>query len=131
MKELTVKTGAHTHFVEITEAVQRAVTESGIKDGVCTIVVPHTTAGITINENADPAVVEDIATSLEKLVPWKANYRHTEGNAAAHVKASIMSNSLQVMVQAGQLKFGTWQGIFLCEFDGPRTRKVWVSVQPV
>jgi secondary thiamine-phosphate synthase enzyme len=129
MKELTVKTSAHTQCLEITDAVQRVVTESGVKDGVCTVVVPHTTAAVTINENADPAVVEDIAASLEKLVPWKASYRHTEGNAAAHVKASILGNSVQVMVQAGQLKFGTWQGIFFCEFDGPRTRKVWVSVQ--
>ncbi len=131
MKELAVKTSSHTQFLEITAVVQRAVAESGVKDGVCSIFVPHTTAGITINENADPAVVDDIGGALEKLVPWKANYRHTEGNAAAHVKSSILGNSLQVMVQGGQLKFGTWQGIFLCEFDGPRTRKVWVTVTSV
>jgi secondary thiamine-phosphate synthase enzyme len=128
--ELTVHTTQHTQFVEITEQVQRVVSESGVKDGICTAFVPHTTAGITINENADPDVVADIIYALDKAVPWKdARYQHGEGNTAAHVKSSLMGHSVQVFVRAGKLQFGTWQGIFLCEFDGPRTRKVWVAMQ--
>ena len=129
MKELVVKTSGHTEFVEITEQVQRVVDESGVKEGACTVFVPHTTAGITINENADPDVVSDMIYALDKAVPWKdSHYRHGEGNTAAHVKSSMMGHSVQVFVRGGKLQFGTWQGIFLCEFDGPRTRKVWVSV---
>jgi secondary thiamine-phosphate synthase enzyme len=128
MKEFTVKTGKHTEFVEITDRVQQAVEESGVKDGVCTVLVPHTTAGVTINENADPDVVADMIYALDKAVPWKdARYRHGEGNTAAHVKSSMMGHSVHVLVRDGKLQFGTWQGIFLCEFDGPRTRKVWVE----
>jgi secondary thiamine-phosphate synthase enzyme len=100
-----------------------------VKEGVCICFVPHTTAGITINENADPDVVTDMIYALEKAVPWKdPQYRHGEGNTAAHVKSSMMGHSVQVLVRGGQLQFGTWQGIYLCEFDGPRSRKVWVSV---
>jgi secondary thiamine-phosphate synthase enzyme len=129
MKEFTVKTTKHTQFVEITGEVQRLVE---ITDGLCTVFVPHTTAGITINENADPDVVRDMIYALEKAVPWKdAHYRHGEGNTAAHVKSSMMGHSVQVPVRDGQLQFGTWQGIFLCEFDGPRTRKVWVEMSHV
>lgn len=129
MKEFTVKTGQHAEFVEITGLVQHAVEESGLKDGVCTVFVPHTTAGITINENADPDVVADMIYALDKTAPWKdARYRHGEGNTAAHVKSSMMGHSVQVLVREGKLQFGTWQGIFFCEFDGPRTRKMWVSV---
>ncbi len=127
MTEFTVRTQHHAQFVEITDEVQRVVTASGIRDGRCTVFVPHTTAGITINENADPDVVRDLLYALDKAVPWRdPNYRHGEGNTAAHVKSSIMGHSVQVLVRNGQLQFGTWQGIFLCEFDGPRTRKVWV-----
>jgi secondary thiamine-phosphate synthase enzyme len=130
MKEFTVSTNNHTEFVEITERVQRAVQESGVTEGVCTVFVPHTTAGITVNENADPDVVADMMYALDKVVPWKSpNYRHGEGNTAAHVKSSMMGHSVQVFVRGGKLQFGTWQGIFLCEFDGPRTRKIWVSVR--
>jgi secondary thiamine-phosphate synthase enzyme len=129
MKELTVKTGAHSEFVEITDRVQAVVEESDVKEGICICFVPHTTAGITINENADPDVVTDMIYALEKVVPWKdAHYRHGEGNSAAHVKSSMMGHSVQVLVRGGQLQFGTWQGIYLCEFDGPRSRKVWVTV---
>ena len=129
MKELVVKTSGHTEFVEITEQVQRVVDDSGVKEGVCTVFVPHTTAGITINENADPDVVSDMIYALDKAAPWKdSHYRHGEGNTAAHMKSSMMGHSVQVFVRGGKLQFGTWQGIFLCEFDGPRTRKVWVSV---
>lgn len=129
MKELIVNTRAHAEFVEITDRVQRVVDESGVKEGVCICFVPHTTAGITINENADPDVVADMIYALDRAVPWKdSHYRHGEGNTAAHVKSSMMGHSVQVMVRAGKLQFGTWQGIFLCEFDGPRSRKVWLSV---
>jgi secondary thiamine-phosphate synthase enzyme len=130
MKELVVKTSNHTEFAEITERVQRVVDESAVKDGVCVCFVPHTTAGITINENADPDVVTDMIYALDKTVPWKdSHYRHGEGNTAAHVKSSMMGHSVQVLVRDGKLAFGTWQGIYLCEFDGPRTRKVWVTVR--
>ncbi len=127
MTEFSVRTQHHAQFIEITDEVQRIVTASGIRDGICTVFVPHTTAGITINENADPDVVRDLLYALDKAVPWRdPNYRHGEGNTAAHVKSSIMGHSVQVLVRNGQLQFGTWQGIFFCEFDGPRTRKVWV-----
>ena len=130
MKELVVSTSAHTEFVEITDRVQRVVDESGVPEGLCICFVPHTTAGITINENADPDVVADMMYALEKAVPWKdAHYRHGEGNTAAHVKSSMMGHSVHVFVRGGKLQFGMWQGIFLCEFDGPRTRQVWVTVR--
>lgn len=129
MNELAVKTSAHTQFVEITDEVQRVVDESGVKEGICVCFVPHTTAGITINENADPNVVADMMYALDRAVPWKdARYQHNEGNTAAHVKSSLLGHSVQVFVRGGKLQFGTWQGIFFCEFDGPRNRKVWVSV---
>lgn len=128
MKELSVRTGQHTEFIDITAAVQKAVVESGTLSGIVTVFVPHTTAGVTINENADPDVTTDMAAALEKIVPWKAGYRHCEGNSAAHVKASMMGPSLQVIVESGRLKLGTWQSIYFCEFDGPRNRKTWVKV---
>jgi secondary thiamine-phosphate synthase enzyme len=129
MKELIVHTSRRDELVDITGAVQQVVTESGVPDGLCTVMVPHTTAGITINENADPDVVTDMIHALDKAVPWKSpHYRHSEGNSAAHVKASMMGSSVQVPVKAGRLQFGTWQGIYFCEFEGPRTRKAWVLV---
>jgi secondary thiamine-phosphate synthase enzyme len=129
VKEFTVRTRKRSEFVEITSQVQTVVTDSLIQDGVCIANVPHTTAGITINENADPDVVHDMIGALDKIVPWESrDYRHSEGNSAAHVKASIMGSSVHVPVVGGRLQFGTWQGIYLCEFDGPRTRKVWVQV---
>ena len=129
MKELVIKTSHHTEFVEITERVQTVVDETGVKEGMCVCFVPHTTAGITINENADPDVVSDMIYALDQAVPWKdSHYRHGEGNTAAHVKASTMGHSVHVFVRGSKLQFGTWQGIYLCEFDGPRSRKVWVSV---
>ena len=129
MTELTVKTGQHAEFVDITAQVQRVAAESKIKQGVCIVFVPHTTCGITIKENADPDVAADIIAALERIVPWGApHYRHNEGNSAAHVKASLMGSSMQVLVHDSQLQLGTWQAIYLCEFDGPRSRKVWVTV---
>lgn len=129
MHKLNISTINRTDFVSITSAIQKHVTESDLKDGLVTIFVPHTTAGITINENADPDVVHDMIHVLDKIVPWHGGYRHSEGNTAAHVKASFMGSSVQVIVQGGKLALGTWQGIFFCEFDGPRQRNVWISTQ--
>lgn len=127
MRSFTINTLRHTQFLDITRDVQSAATNLGIKNGVVSVFVPHTTAGITINEKADPDVPVDIAKALDTAVPWRAHYQHTEGNAAAHVKASLMGSSAQVIVENGLLKLGTWQAIFFCEFDGPRSRDVWVS----
>jgi secondary thiamine-phosphate synthase enzyme len=127
MKDITVVTRGRTEFVPITDLVRRAADELGIRDGAVTVFVPHTTAGITINENADPDVVRDMAAALERMVPWDAGYAHEEGNAAAHVKASLMGSSVRVPVEGGRLRLGTWQGVYFCEFDGPRTRQVWVQ----
>ena len=127
MKELTVQTGGRTEFVPITQAVQAAVEALGVRDGTATVFVPHTTAGVTINENADPDVTRDMAMALDRMVPWSAGYAHSEGNAAAHVKAGLMGSSVRVIVRGGRLKLGVWQAIYFCEFDGPRTRQVWVE----
>jgi secondary thiamine-phosphate synthase enzyme len=132
METITVRTREHSQLIDITREIQDLLSKSGLSDGIVTIFVPHTTAGITINESADPSVMHDILAVLDRLVPWRdPNYRHTEGNAAAHVKASLVGSSVRVIVSSGGLKLGTWQGIFFCEFDGPRTRKVHVAFQPV
>ena len=128
VQRLSVRTSARMQFVDITRDVQDAVKSSGVSDGVCTIYVPHTTAGITINENADPDVTRDIMDTLERLVPRDASYHHIEGNADSHVKASLMGSSVNVFVENGRLVLGTWQGIYFCEFDGPRSRQVHVKV---
>lgn len=130
MYTFTVQTRQHTQFLNIDREVQRVVTESGVQSGVAHIFVPHTTAGITINENADPDVVADMALILERAVPWNGGYAHAEGNAAAHVKASMMGFTATVLIEEGTLQFGTWQSIYFCEFDGPRSRKVWVQILP-
>lgn len=127
MKTFTIKTGRRTHFVDITEAVGEAIRELGIEKGVVQVFVPHTTAGITINENADPDVVADMDAALERMVPWEGRYRHGEGNSAAHVKASLMGSSVMVPVENGAVSLGTWQAVYLCEFDGPRSRRVNVQ----
>lgn len=126
MEELTIETRRRTEFVPITDLVRRAAEALGVRDGTVSVFVPHTTAGITINENADPDVVRDMAAALERMVPWDAGYAHEEGNAAAHVKASLMGSSVRIPVEHGRLRLGTWQGVYFCEFDGPRTRQVWV-----
>lgn len=123
---ITVKTGARTELVDITHRVRDAVARSGVKDGVVMIYVPHTTAAVTINENADPTVKDDILMVLDQMVPWKADYRHREGNSPAHVKSTLVGASELVAVENGTLVLGTWQGIFFCEFDGPRTRRVHI-----
>lgn len=127
MKTFDIQTSAHEQFVNITDQVQRAVSALGLADGVVTVFVPHTTCGLTINENADPNVVRDILGHLEGQVPWKnPAYTHASGNAAAHIKAVLTGCSAQVIVLGGRLQLGMWQGIYLCEFDGPRIRHVWV-----
>ncbi len=131
MQSFAVSSQHHTQFIRIDQQVQRIVTESGVREGVCHVFVPHTTAGITINENADPDVPRDIIKVLDGLVPWRANYAHSEGNSAAHVKASMMGSSQTVIIEHGNLHLGTWQSIYFCEFDGPRHRQVWVQVMPV
>lgn len=127
MEEFCVTTRRRTEFVNITAEVQDAVATMGCTKGTVTVFVPHTTAGITINENADPDVTADMESALDRMVPWSAGYRHSEGNAAAHVKASLMGSSVRVLVRNGRLGLGTWQAIYLSEFDGPRSRQVWVG----
>ena len=127
MKPITVQTKARTEFIDITDAVQQFASEQNIDGGLITVFVPHTTAGITINENADPDVTADMETVLDDLVPWSNGYRHMEGNTAAHVKASMMGSSAQVIVESGRLCLGTWQSLYFCEFDGPRTRQIWLK----
>ncbi len=127
MTVFSLRTRQRIEMVDITDQVQRSVVESGIKNGICFIFVPHTTAAITINEGADSSVRLDIIEKLSKLVPSDGNYRHLEGNADAHIKASLIGPSLTVLVSDGKLALGTWQRIFFCEFDGPRTRQVFVQ----
>ncbi len=124
-----VLTSSRSQMIDITERVQRKVRGTGVTDGICIVYVPHTTAGITVNESADPAVAADILEHLEKLVP-QGRYRHREGNADSHIKASLMGSSVTLILDRGTLELGTWQGIFLCEFDGPRKRWVKVRVVP-
>lgn len=123
-----IKTTRPQEFIEITGRIEEVVREQGVVSGMVTVFVPHTTAGITINEKGDPDVVHDILTSLENVFPEKGNYRHFEGNSHAHIKASLMGSSITVLVEHGRLKLGTWQGLYLCEFDGPRTRTIYVKV---
>jgi len=123
-----VRTSKQIEFIDITRSIQEAVKKTGAEDGVCIVFVPHTTAGITINENADPSVVQDIIMELNKIVPFKDQYHHLEGNSPAHIKASLLGCSQTVFIESGKLALGTWQGIFFCEFDGPRSRKVYVEV---
>lgn len=126
MKELSVESSRRTEFILITKAVIEAVRSLEIRDAVVTVFVPHTTAGVTLNENADPAVATDLEGALDRLVPWSSGYAHAEGNSAAHVKASLMGSSVRIPVLGGRVRMGTWQGIYFCEFDGPRRRTVWV-----
>ena len=125
---ININTKSRSDMIDITAAVAEEVLKSGISEGICTIYVPHTTAGITINEGADPAVCRDILHSLEKLVPPGAGYRHMEGNADSHIKTSIMGSSVSILVEKSRLLLGTWQKIFFCEFDGPRSRKFHMKV---
>lgn len=126
--EYMIKTSKTDDMINITNLVRQEVKNSGVTDGLVTVFVPHTTAGVTINENADPDVVHDILLGLRNAFPDISQYRHAEGNSTAHIKASLMGSSCTVIIENGNLKLGTWQGIYFCEFDGPRTRKVYIKV---
>jgi secondary thiamine-phosphate synthase enzyme len=128
-EELRVKTSKREVLVNITSEIAKIVKNSSVKEGVCRIFVPHTTAGITINENADPAVMKDIIFYLNKLIPQNSGFSHMEGNSDAHIKSSLIGPSLDVIIHNGKLVLGTWQGCYLAEFDGPRNRKIYVQVQ--
>ena len=124
---LSIATRNRSEMIDITSQIEGELNKSGLKDGVCFLFVPHTTAGITINESADPSVATDIQAMLNKLIPWEGSYKHLEGNSAAHIKSSLIGSSVMVFVESGHLKLGTWQGIFFCEFDGPRSRKLYIK----
>jgi secondary thiamine-phosphate synthase enzyme len=128
MKEISLETHSRVEMIDITAAVQKAIGEEKIEEGICLVYAPHTTAAVTINENADPDVPRDILDALDRGVPLSANYRHAEGNSAAHVKSSLVGASELVIIENGRLVLGTWQSIFFCEFDGPHTRKVLISI---
>ena len=128
IKKLNVKTSTRVELTDITDLIQKVVRESKVNSGICTVYVPHTTAGVTINENADPSVRKDIIKELNKVIPFDDNYSHLEGNAAAHIKATLVGSSETILIEDDSLLLGTWQGIYFCEFDGPRSRKVIVKI---
>lgn len=130
MKEISIQTSARCQMIDITADVRRVIREEEIENGLCLVYTPHTTAAITINENADPDVPRDILAALERAVPFDAAYRHAEGNSAAHVKSSLFGASETVIIENGRLVLGTWQSLFFCEFDGPRTRKIFIQNTP-
>ncbi len=127
MVERELKTGGRTDFVDVSGLVAEAARDLGVINGAVVVFNPHTTAAVTINEGADPDVVRDMTVSLDRMVPWEDGYHHAEGNAAAHIKASLMGSSVTVIVKDGRLQLGTWQKIWFCEFDGPRHRRLWVQ----
>ncbi|MDY7031575.1 MAG: secondary thiamine-phosphate synthase enzyme YjbQ [Thermodesulfobacteriota bacterium] len=128
MDVFTVKTNQRIEMLDITSNVRKAIADSNVRDGICCVFMPHTTAAVTINENADPDVPRDILMELKKIVPLDDGYRHTEGNSDAHIKATLVGASVFIIVEEGRPALGTWQSVFFCEFDGPRSRKVWVKV---
>ncbi|HOW84689.1 MAG TPA: secondary thiamine-phosphate synthase enzyme YjbQ [Candidatus Aminicenantes bacterium] len=128
MNSIEIKTRGREDFVDLTAEIERLVAASGVKNGLCVVAVPHTTAGIAVNENADPDVRTDLALVLRKIAPDGLPYAHSEGNSPAHVKAALVGSSATLLVEDGRLRLGTWQGIFFCEFDGPRTRQAWVQI---
>jgi len=128
MDTLQIKSNQKEEFIDLTSRIQDIVQSSGIDNGVCLVYVPHTTAGVTINENADPSVKKDILMTLRKMVPDSLDYTHAEGNSPSHVKASLIGSSVEIIIQGGRLAVGTWQGIFFCEFDGPRQRQVHIQI---
>lgn len=128
MEKIKIKTTSRVDLIDLTDKIQSVISASTVKDGVCFLFCPHTTAGLTINENADPSVKTDILNTLNRLIPHSANYIHAEGNADAHIKSSLLGQSLTVFIEDGKLALGVWQGIYFCEGDGPRTREVWVKI---
>jgi len=129
-QELTVRTHNRIEGVDITAQIQKLIREKKVASGLLVLFVPHTTAALTINENADPSVQQDILAELNRLIPLAGPYQHAEGNSAAHIKSTIIGPSQTLLIEGGRLVLGTWQGLFFCEFDGPRTRKVWVKIIP-
>lgn len=127
MKKFSLQTHSKTDFINIDPYMAEVLHESGMREGIITIFIPHTTAGVTINENADPDVTTDMELVLDRMVPWEGGYSHFEGNTAAHVKAGLMGSSAQVIISKGKAQLGTWQSLYFCEFDGPRTREVWIK----
>lgn len=128
MEKINIRTTKRIELIDITGEIQGIVAKAKIKNGVCFVFCPHTTAGLTINENADPSVKSDMANTLNKLVPENADYAHSEGNSDSHIKSSLLGASLTIFIENGQLALGTWQGIFFCESDGPRSREIWVKI---
>ena len=128
LETLEVRTRSRTEFIDITSQIRRIVQKSGVQQGMCYLYVPHTTAGVTINENADPSVQQDMLMEINKVIPFQDNYGHYEGNSAAHIKSSLFGNSLFVFIENGSLVLGTWQGIYFCEFDGARRREVYIKI---
>jgi len=128
MEKLSLKTNKRVELIDVTERIQAIVTKTKFVSGVCFVFCPHTTAGLTINENADPSVKSDILNTLNKLIPENAGYAHSEGNADSHVKSSLFGSSLSIFVEGGELLLGRWQGLYFCESDGPRSRELWVKV---
>jgi len=128
LTEISVKTDSKSALVDITEKIRKEVGKIGIQNGICHLYAPHTTAALTINENYDPSVAKDIVEELNRLIPLNGHYKHQEGNAAAHIKSAIIGSSRSLFIENGDLVLGTWQGIFFCEFDGPRSRKVLMKI---
>jgi len=128
LEQIEVQTGAQQELADITARVQAVVARSGVAEGVCHLFCPHTTAGLTLNENWDPGVCHDLGLAFSELVPQRQDFRHGEGNSPAHVKSTLVGGSLTLLVDGGRLLLGSWQGVFLAEFDGPRQRRVWVKI---
>ena len=128
IRKLEIKTNSRSEIIDITDKIQKVITDSKIKSGICIIYVPHTTAGITVNENYDPSVRTDILDYLEKIAPPAARYKHTEGNADSHIKTSVVGSSATLVIEDGKILLGSWQGIMFCEFDGPRSRKLVIKI---
>lgn len=128
MYKISIDTSSRTELIDITQKVQGVLAEFKLNSGLCVVFVPHTTAAISINENADPAVKGDLLKQINKIVPFEDNYSHLEGNSAAHIKASLIGTQVSIILEAGRLLLGAWQSIYFCEFDGPRQREIWVSI---
>ncbi len=128
-KRITIPTHSKTELVDITSEIEKIVEASGVKEGICWVFIPHTTAGITINEGADPSVKKDILSQLDKLIPSRESYQHLEGNAPAHIKTSMVGSSQTLIIESGKLLLGTWQSVYLCEFNGPRHRKIIIKIK--
>lgn len=128
---IDLNTSGHSEFIDITHQIEKVIAKSRVSTGICRVFIPHTTAGLTINENADRSVKEDIIRALNNLIPENGDYAHSEGNSDAHIKSSLLGNEKTLFIENGRLKLGTWQGVFFCEFDGPRSRNVWLQISEI